>query len=307
MNIQTTKKVIIVYFYAKNVKTLNGSPPGSTTSYLMELEPIEYSYNGNGKNGKEKNSNNLLKIYYIKGIRGWMRHAGTELCISQNLEVCNTTDKMEDKHGVSFQIDELHPSGACENTENGENGPNKNGGTHYPRCIISRAYGHRGREGSLRFDIDPIADIKHKTANLPFPVQNVKIRVENRHSKTVTGRVAQDFAEQYFTGNLSFEIDVTRCDLQEIGFTIKSLTHLKKLGRGKNAGYGQTHLKGYKVVDRRVTFQETWNEETDLMELSKINDDTNISKEIIPMAKKAWREYINEHQKTLVEQEELTN
>ena len=136
---EEVNRKIIVYFYAYQVKTLNGSPAGSTISYFLELEPVEYPYKSNTKKKKTENQENegedkqevntedkeekeeqttkttqILKIYFIKGVRGWFRHAGTELCILYFLEVCHTTDKEKDKHGRGLQSDLLHTSGKCE-------------------------------------------------------------------------------------------------------------------------------------------------------------------------------------------------
>ncbi|MCH8908542.1 MAG: hypothetical protein IH840_15755 [Candidatus Heimdallarchaeota archaeon] len=272
----TTRKILIFHLFGENVKTLNGSPPGSTTSYFLELQSLDYKY----KNGKTKTASQ--KIYQIKGLRGMFRHGATQFCAKVGLDVCHTTEKEADKHGRSFQVDYLHPAGEC-TSEN----------AIIPRCIISSIFGSRGKEGKLKIYSAPIGDIKHKTANFPIHIQDVKIRVENRHTATVENRIAQDFSEQYFSGNFTIELDVSKLSSAEIGLLLQAREQMKALGRGKNTGYGHLHWLGYNLVSRTQETMDEWNEDSGFFELQTIYQD-KVNQDLVNEAKKDWKRYMEE-------------
>ena len=65
-----------------------------TQSHFLRLYPVSYKYTS-GKEEKET----TVETYYIKGLKGAIRHEMMRICKNNNLEVCHTTDKETDKSG----------------------------------------------------------------------------------------------------------------------------------------------------------------------------------------------------------------
>ncbi|MFW9916440.1 MAG: hypothetical protein ACFFGZ_12615 [Candidatus Thorarchaeota archaeon] len=237
------RKILKVTVFAPIAKPLNGSLPRSNTSFLLKLYELPYVY-GRGPT----KSNNKAKLYFLKGMRGAIRHAAMQVAHELGVEVCHTSDKETDKEKNPLIPDGFHPLGFCAT----------NGGS----CLIHQIFGSRGHEGLISVFAYPITNLKHNTAQLPIPVQNVHMAIENRICKTFDGKSIQDFGEQYFSGEIIFEIDVSLCSPLQLGFLMQAVMGLERLGRGYNTGYGHIEVLEFQLLQRMVKKIPTWNGNT---------------------------------------------
>ncbi|MHA2299275.1 MAG: RAMP superfamily CRISPR-associated protein [Candidatus Hodarchaeales archaeon] len=221
------------------VKPLNGSLPRSNNSHMLRLYPYTYKYK-NGKVSKEKTVN----TYFIKGIRGALRHSVMKICHDRDIDVCHTTNKKEDKAGNSFLPKGFHLLGAC--LGNGD------------ECVVHSIFGSMGNESKISVFAYPIAVIEHKSSETNGDIQKVHLSTENRICKTFDGKIVQDFGERYFSGEFEFEVDVTKTSLVERGLLIKAILNLRKLGRGYNAGYGHLKVISFQFLRREVKNTVEW-------------------------------------------------
>ncbi|MFW9992229.1 MAG: RAMP superfamily CRISPR-associated protein [Candidatus Odinarchaeota archaeon] len=221
------------------LKPLNGAVSGSTTSAMLRLQPVNYTYNGKGSNVKDVSS----EVYLIKGLRGCLRHAAMEVSQQYGLNVCHTSDKKKDSKGNDLIPAGFHPNGTC---------------TGDP-CILFNIFGSRGVEGKIRVFSKPITSLRYKPAESIDHVQDVHIATENRVSLTFGRKPIQDFKERYFSGEFSFEIDVTKLDDGELRFLTLAAMNMNRLGRGYNAGYGKLDILDIQLVDRETTRKPVWN------------------------------------------------
>ena len=228
--INSPQRILKVYCYTPIAKPLNGSLPRTSKAYFLRLEPITYSY-GKGKEKKEEQS----EVYFIKGLRGALRHASMKVCFESGLEVCHSTDKEFDKQGNTLLPPGFHLLGAC---------------SHHKSCIVHEVYGSKGNKSLISVYAYPITSISHKTAELDYTIQNVHLAIENRVCMSFDGKPVQDYGEKYFSGHFTFEIDVSQCSRKHIGLLIRSILALEKLGRGFNAGYGHVEVKKFQLLKR---------------------------------------------------------
>lgn len=228
--LSAARKVLIVKVFSPICKPLNGSLSGSNTSHLLKLWTFPYRYN-NGKEYKESKAT----AYFIKGLRGAIRHQSMTQCKIRSLEVCHSSDKLSDKKGNKFLPEGFHLLGSC--VENGE-------------CIIHSIYGSKNHRSKIRVSSLPIANISQKSFETDYSIQNVHISTENRVSIGFDGKAIQNFGDRYFGGEFEFEIDVTSCTPVEIGLLIESAMYLQKLGRGFNAGYAELITKSLTLINR---------------------------------------------------------
>ncbi|MFW9916547.1 MAG: RAMP superfamily CRISPR-associated protein [Candidatus Thorarchaeota archaeon] len=234
------RKVLKVFCYTPLSKTLNGSMPKSNCSYFLKLYSIPYTY----RNGKEKNNAEVF-VYFLKGLRGAIRHSAMTIFHELGKEACHNSDRETDKEGNRLIPDGFHLLGSCVG----------NGG----ECLIHEIFGSKGHKGLISVHAAPIGTIKHKTAQLDQTVQNVHMTIENRVNISYEGKTIQNFGEQSFSGYFSFEIDVTRCSALQIGFLIQCIMQLEKLGRGYNTGYGHLEVQEFELLKREVHKKAEWN------------------------------------------------
>ncbi|MHA2334204.1 MAG: RAMP superfamily CRISPR-associated protein [Candidatus Hodarchaeales archaeon] len=248
------------------VKPLKGSLPRSNNSHLLKLYPVTYRYK-NGKEHKEKTVNS----YYIKGLRGSLRHAVMKACHDRGLEVCHSTDKKEDSSGNNLLPKGFHLLGSCF----------KNGG----ECIIHSIFGSKGNQSKISVFSYPIVSIPHKTFEIDVNVQNVHLSTENRLCKTFDGKSVQNFGERYFSGEFNFEIDVTRINKRELGLLINSIISIDKLGRGYNSGYGHLKIVSFQLIKREEKRMPEWQEDKYIIR-KEIKEES--LKEEVQKAMKEW-------------------
>jgi len=125
-------------------------------------------------------------------------------------------------------------------------------------CIIHQIFGSKGHEGLISVYAEPISSIIHKSAQPQSKIQNVHIATENRVCISFDGTSIQDFGERYFSGAFSFEIDVTRCNNEQLGLLIEAVLNLEKLGRGYNSGYGHIQIKQLQLLERTEMRKLVW-------------------------------------------------
>ncbi|MFX0092117.1 MAG: RAMP superfamily CRISPR-associated protein [Candidatus Hodarchaeota archaeon] len=272
-NLVNPSVVLKVRAYTSICKPLNGSMPRSNQSTFLRLQPIKYQYK-DGKEFKEEH----VEAYHIKGLRGAVRHAVMNVCYNQGLEVCHSSDKKEDKEKRSLIPQGFHVLGECVN------------GSRKEECITHAIFGSKGHEGKLRVFTYPIANVKHKTTQFSVGVQSVQLATENRVCMSFDNRPIQDFKEKYFSGEFTFELDVTKLNATERGLIIDSLMVLEKLGRGFNAGYGLVKVQEFQLVKRVV-------KRVPVMEGDKfiIHEDIAeepLTKEVFE-AMEAWEQYLS--------------
>ncbi|MHA2333463.1 MAG: RAMP superfamily CRISPR-associated protein [Candidatus Hodarchaeales archaeon] len=254
------------------VKPLNGSLPRSNSSHMLRLYPVRYRYK-NGKEYKEKE----VQSYYIKGLRGCLRHAVMKVCKDHELEVCHSTDRAESTSGNSLLPSGFHLLGSCA----------KNGG----ECIVHSIFGSKSNESKISVFSHPIATINHKTSETNGKIQNVHISTENRLCKTFDGKSVQDFGERYFSGEFEFEINVTKTSNEERGLLIESIISMEKLGRGFNAGYGHLKVVNFQLLKKNVIRTVEW-EENKFIVKEKINEES--LRDEVTEAMQEWERWINE-------------
>jgi CRISPR/Cas system CSM-associated protein Csm3 (group 7 of RAMP superfamily) len=217
---KTTKKLIVVRAYTPIAKPLNASIQKNSTMLLLGEIPY---ING----GKTFNT----KVYYIKGLRGMLRHAAMALAYDCGIEVCHTSEKTELKDGTKLMPVGFHVLGSCD-----------------PPCILQRIFGSFRKESRISVLADPITSISQKDYTTNVAVQKVHIASEIRIAMSFDGIPIQDFRESYFSGYFTFSIDVTQLTDVEIKFLLESLLYIETLGGGKNAGYGQVKLLDFDLL-----------------------------------------------------------
>jgi len=220
-----TKKLVVIHAYTPIAKPINTSVQKNSTMLLLGQIPYE--------NGSKLF---ITKLYYIKGLRGMLRHACMSLAQDYGIEVCHTSEKIELKDGTKVIPSGFHPLGECE-----------------PPCILKRIFGTFREESSISVLADPITSIKHKEFTTEIPVQRVHISSEHRIAKSFTGIPIQDFKESYFSGYFSFQIDVTELTDDEIKFLMESLLYIETLGAGKRSGYGRVKILGFEFQKVETT------------------------------------------------------
>jgi hypothetical protein len=208
-----TKKQIVVRAYTPIAKPANGSVQKNTTMLLLGNIPYE--------NGSKTFN---TKAYYLKGIRGMLRHACMELAHDYGIEVCHSSEKMELKDGTKLIPDGFHPLGACDPMN---------------PCMLRKIFGTFREASRISVSADPIVRITHQEYTTEIPVQKVHIATENRIALSYDGIPIQDFRQSYFSGYFTFSIDVTQLTEDEITFLLESLLYIEHYGGGKNAGYGK--------------------------------------------------------------------
>ncbi len=217
---KTTKKLVVVRAYTPIAKPLNASIQKNSTMLLLGEIPY---ING------DKTFN--TKVYYIKGLRGMLRHAAMKLAYDCGIEVCHTSEKTELKDGIKLMPAGFHVLGSCD-----------------PPCILQHIFGSFRNESRISVLADPITSISHKDYTINVAVQKVHIASENRIAMSFDGIPIQDFRESYFSGYFTFSIDVTQLTDEEIKFLLESLLYIETLGGGKNAGYGQVKLLDFDLL-----------------------------------------------------------
>ncbi|MFX1534455.1 MAG: RAMP superfamily CRISPR-associated protein [Promethearchaeota archaeon] len=272
-NIINPSYVLKIKAYASICKPLNGSLPRSNQSHFLKLAPITYRYK-NGKDSKETE----VTAYHIKGIRGAVRHAVMKICHAQGLEVCHTSDKEADSSGNSLIPAGFHLAGKCIN------------GANEDECIVHAIFGSKGHEGKIRVFIHPIANISHKTFETDFAVQNVQLATENRVCMSFDNKPVQDFKERYFSGEFTFEIDVTQLNTVERGLIIKSVIAIERLGRGFNAGYGHVKIQEFQLLKRVIRRTTEWTD--DKFTVKEEITEESLKQEVLE-AMEAWQQYLN--------------
>ncbi|MFX1251254.1 MAG: RAMP superfamily CRISPR-associated protein [Promethearchaeota archaeon] len=280
--------VLKVYCSTPIAKPLNGSLQKG--SHLLKLAPVSYTY------GKQKDDQKAKTVdtYYIKGIRGALRHKVMELCYQVGLEVCHTMEVRKAKgstngnedttkkdNGLDKREDEIpsgfHGLGVCA----------YNGGS----CIVHQVFGSMRQESLISITITPIVSVTEKTAVFQDEVQRVHIATEHRHAASVDGTPMQDFTERYFSGEFTFEIDVTLCSPEQLGLLITAATKLDRLGRGYNAGYAHIKVHRLQLVRREVKDSLVWCEQ-DQVYVVKAEAVETILKEEVPQALTVWQQYV---------------
>ncbi|MFX1286282.1 MAG: RAMP superfamily CRISPR-associated protein [Promethearchaeota archaeon] len=264
-------RILKVFCYTPINKPLNGPVSGGKASHLLRLHPISYSYQG-----KKKEKIKQSDTYFIKGLRGALRHQIMQVCREYDLEVCHTSDKKADKHKNSLLPEGFHLLGSCE--LNGD-------------CIIHQIFGSKGNEGLISVYADPITSISLKTANPLEKVQNVHIATENRNVRAFNGKSLQNFAERYFSGNFTFEIEVSKCNKVQLGAIIDAVMKLHKLGRGFNSGYGRIHIKRFQLLKRYTKIFPEWKEDSFIV---KEEIEEKFIKQDVLKALQAWFDYVEE-------------
>ncbi|MFX1250171.1 MAG: RAMP superfamily CRISPR-associated protein [Promethearchaeota archaeon] len=280
--------VLKVFCSTPIAKPLNGSLQKG--SHMLKLAPVSYSY------GKQKSNlqSKTADTYYIKGIRGALRHKVMALCYQAGVEVCHTmelrppkdkknsnNDSNQNGNGSPALRDEIpegfHALGECAH----------NGGS----CIVHQVFGSMRQESVIRVSTAPITSISEKTAVLPGDVQRVHIATEHRHAAAFDGTPMQDFTERYFSGDFAFEIDVTLCSPEQLGLLIKAAYKINRLGRGYNAGYAQVKVHRLQLVRREVKDRLIWDDQDQVYVVKEEAVET-VLKEEVPQALTAWQQYV---------------
>ena len=247
------KKLVVVRAYTPIAKPINTSIQKNSTMLLLGEIPYE--------NGSKTFN---TKLYYIKGVRGMLRHACMRLAQDCGIEVCHSSEKTELKDGTKLVPSGFHPLGTCD-----------------PPCILRKIFGTFREESSIAVSADPITSIKHKEYTTDVSVQKVHIASENRIALAYDGIPIQDFRQSYFSGYFAFSIDVTKLTDEEIKFLMEALLYIETLGGGKNAGYGRVKVLDFELqkveIERKTvrdngTYKVIEEMEAEPIELGNIED-----------------------------------
>lgn len=239
-----TKKQIVVRAFTPIAKPINTSIQKNSTMLLLgEIAYINGSKTFN------------TKLYYLKGLRGMLRHACMDLARDYGIDACHSSEKTELKDGTKLISQGFHPLGACD-----------------PPCILRRIFGTFREESRINVSADPITSINHKDYTTEVPVQKVHIASENRIALSYERIPIQDFREYYFSGYFTFTIDVTQLTNDEIKFLLESLLYIEYYGGGRSAGYG--HVKILDVEPQHITIERKFDSENGTL---KVIEDTKIT------------------------------
>lgn len=219
------KKQIVVRAFTSIAKPINTSIQKNSTMLLLGEIPY--------KSGSKTFN---TKLYYLKGIRGMLRHACMDLARDYGIEVCHSSEKTELKDGTKLIPQGFHPLGACD-----------------PPCMLRRIFGTFREDSRIIVSAEPITYISHKDYTTKVPVQKVHIATENRIALSYDRIPIQDFRESYFSGYFTFSIDVTQLIEEELKFLLESLLYIEYYGGGRNAGYG--HVKILDVETQQITIE----------------------------------------------------
>ena len=225
------KKQIVVRAFTPIAKPLNASIQKNSTMLL--LGEIPYT------NGSKTFT---TKLYYLKGLRGMLRHACMDLARDHGIEICHSSEKTELKDGTKLVSQGFHPLGACD-----------------PPCILRRMFGTFREDSRIRVSADPITSIPHKDYTTEVNVQKVHISSENRIALSFDRIPIQDFRESYFSGYFTFTINVTQLTEDEIKFLVESLLYVEYYGGSRSAGYG--HVKILSVQLQHIAIERKFESE----------------------------------------------
>lgn len=220
-----SKKQIVVRAFTPIAKPLNTSIQKNSTMLL--LGEIPYT------NGSKTFT---TKLYYLKGLRGMLRHACMALARDRGIETCHSSEKTELKDGTKLISQGFHPLGACD-----------------PPCILRRIFGTFREKSRVSVSAEPITSINHQEYTVEIPVQKVHIASENRIALSYDRMPIQDFRESYFSGYFAFTIDVTQLAEDEIKFLLESLLYVEYYGGGRHAGYG--HVKILEIEPQQIAIE----------------------------------------------------
>jgi len=226
-----TKKQLVVRAFTPIAKPLNASIQKNSTMLL--LGEIPYI------NGSKTFT---TKLYYLKGLRGMLRHACMDLARDRGIEACHSSEKTELKDGTKLVSQGFHPLGACD-----------------PPCILRRIFGTFREDSRVSVSADPITSISHKDYTVEIPIQKVHIASENRIALSYDRIPIQDFRESYFSGYFTFTIDVTQLTEDETKFLLESLLYIEYYGGGRSAGYG--HVKILDVEPQHIAIERKFDTE----------------------------------------------
>lgn len=268
--LETIQRILKVIVHVPVGKSINGSISQGNMSYMMELNPISYTY-GTGESKKTA----TCRAFRIKGLRGGVRHSVMQMCLTASLEVCHSSNKLEDKHGNSFLPAGFHAQASC--LENDQ------------ECIVHRMFGSLRQKSRIAVDSPPVVNPKHDTAQFAIPVQLLKIGTENCTVMSYDEKPIQNFKHHYFSGEFYFEIDVTKCEPQDLGLLIEAVTHLKKIGGGYNSGYGHIASLKFSLLQRSWTTKRTWDGDGFIVTHHK---QENILQQEVENVLQAWQEYL---------------
>lgn len=260
------KQLLIVTFYASLLKTLNGSIPGSKISPLLKLYTHSGKYNGKGDKLKEEK----VSSYFIKGIRGSIRHIAMTLCKERGIQVCDTHDRPDKLQSP----DNFHLSASCR--FNGSKG-----------CIILSIFGAKGIQGKISFYHNPVASYNYDS-KFEINLQKVHIATDKRVCFNSENEPIQDFGERFVSGFITFEIDVSKLNNEELGLIIEATKRFERLGRGYNSGSGHIEIKKFKLVNRTIEYDQSW--ENDTWVNKKNITDISLKDEVL-QAIKGWNNY----------------
>ncbi|PWI48455.1 hypothetical protein CEE45_06900 [Candidatus Heimdallarchaeota archaeon B3_Heim] len=276
VQIAIDSKILKVKVFTSICKPLNGAIPGSNQAHFLKLWTFPYKY----KYGKEYKESSAT-AYFIKGLRGALRHQVMYHCKERGLEVCHTSDKETDRKGKSLLPNGFHLIGSC--TESNE-------------CIVHAVFGSKRHTSKIRVSANPIANISQKTFQSKYKLQNVHIATEKRVALSYDGGAIQDFGERYFAGEFEFEIDVSKCSLAELGLLIESAMYMQKLGRGYNAGYAQLEVQSLTLVDRIMTRKPILGDNQEFKIEEQISE-TPLSQEFLNSIAE-WTKYVKKSQES---------
>ncbi|MFX0094138.1 MAG: RAMP superfamily CRISPR-associated protein [Candidatus Hodarchaeota archaeon] len=271
---RSSQRVLKIYCKTLISKPLNGSVGNSKGSFMLKLAPVTYTYT----NKQKKVLKGSVTAYYLKGLRGAIRHKVMNLCHDVGLEVCHSSDKKEDKERNSVIPEGFHPAGACA----------QNSGS----CIVHSIFGGKLQRSLVTISADPIVSMNiEKSAQFIDPVQLVHISTENRNAMAFKGNPLQDFSEAYFSGEFSFEMEVSQCSPAQLGLLITAAYNLERLGRGFSAGYGQLKVVKIQLLQRHLKRQLDWQGDSFVVK-EKITEES--LKEEVEEALVAWDQYLEE-------------
>lgn len=269
---QPSEVLLIAKLNLPIAKTLNGSVAGGNTGCMLRSRRVTVRYKKANKWQEKKE-----KTYIIKGIRGAVRHAVMKECKNRGIEVCHTTNKEEDKSKNKLLVDGFHLLGSCAGDK---------------ECIVHQIFGSMRQESIISVHTDPIIYIDERINTYEFfeDLQVVHIATEKRLCLTYDRKSAQNFNDKYFSGEIHFKINVSKCTPIQIGLLISAIINMKRVGGGYNSGYSHSKTLSINLVEQVEERSLVWNQKNKEHNIKEEIKEKN-KKKLLLQSVEAWKNY----------------
>ncbi|MFX0170305.1 MAG: hypothetical protein ACFE9L_00135 [Candidatus Hodarchaeota archaeon] len=272
--------VLRVNIHTPAAKPMNNSAGNKT--YLFKSQPFPMVVPTKKKDEDDQIIYKIkeLPVSLIKSsaLRGILNHASMKVCYHAGIEVCHSTDRLTDKEGNKLLHKGFHPKGWCDEKNKKSIFTNLTADGKKERetlvrqftnidkrCILHQVYGSKHFASLFSVYAKPIIrkdDLDAKAQNLALIKNRFQIVQRAQDQRVVLaydGTPVQNFAEDYFAGYFTVDLNVTKLSDVQLGFMLNSLKALYRLGRGYNSGYGRLFIDEFELWQEFHTKEEEFN------------------------------------------------